>query len=203
MTDITVPEVVAALEEALDQAWLEECAETTVWTAAVLGALARVGRAHEMCVDPPGWEDGGGRAGEHLWDLAISSWPRYGRPPYEFPRYFEAATLPRLALVAESEWGAANDPAYTGKAVLEDFSKILAARAPLKVMVFGYVPKGPRSAVNASHPALIELMKGLISRSDDDAVYILCGVSWRSERRPPIEVVLGPRNSAKGDARGA
>lgn len=94
-------------------------------------------------------------------------------------------------------------PGLHGEGVLEDFSKILATRAPLKVMVFGYVPKGPRSAVNASHPALIELMKGLISRSDDDAVYILCGVSWRSERRPPIEVLLGPRNSAKGDVRGA
>jgi len=158
----------------------ESKAEEQDWTRAMLRALAKL--APNACIDPDVWapRTGRGRAAkEFLWDLTISSWPRYEEQAYEFPTYFKQASAntlrpPRLLLVAESEWGDSRGRRKNGLAVMEDFAKLLAAQAPVKVMIFGYFPTGASS----SFKELSGLMVDLIRASRDSAEYVLFGVAW-------------------------
>jgi hypothetical protein len=145
------------------------------WTTSMLRALASLA-PDGACVDPdvslP--RVGKGRAAkEFLWDLTISQWPHYKRVPYRFPDYFQAAKEPQLLMVAESEWGDARGRKKNGFAVMADFAKLLGARAPLKVMVFGYFTDG-----ESSFEQLRALMRDLIRASRDAAAYVLFGVAW-------------------------
>ena len=145
------------------------------WTTSMLRALADVA-PEGACVDPDvsAPRVGKGRAAkEFLWDLTISDWPHYKRVPYQFPDYFRAAKEPKLLLVAESEWGDARGHKKNGFAVMEDFCKLLVARAPVKVMVFGYFRAG-----ESSFEQLRALMIDLVLGSRDDAGYVLFGVAW-------------------------
>lgn len=133
-----------------------------------------------MRVDPPRWSDTGrdeGKAGEFLWDLTLSDWPRSTTKTYEFPGYFAAAARSgaRLCLVAESEWGKETAPGATGLEVMEDFAKLLAARSELKVMIFGY-----QSKTKASFEKLSDLMTKLSGVSGDPATYVLYGLDWKT-----------------------
>lgn len=156
----------------------------TDWTMTVLRALA--GLAPGKCVDPDVIAPRRGRgriAGEHMWDLCISDWPSYQKQTYGYPDYFAAAITPKLLLVAECEWGKGNNRRENGLQVLEDFNKILHARAPIKVMVFSYfVSDGDESwsptAATSSFKELTGHMERLIGASEDDAEYVLFGVAW-------------------------
>ena len=148
------------------------------WTTSILRALASLA-PEGACIDPDvsAPRNGSGRAAkEYLWDLTISSWPNYETTPYAYPSYFERAAQgnSRLLLVAESEWGAATGHKKNGMAVMEDFSKLLGARAPLKVMVFSYF----RTGASSTFEELSALMVKLIRATGDDAEYVLFGVAW-------------------------
>lgn len=90
------------------------------WTSMVLGALCSAGKEHGFytCASgqppPADW-------GEWLWD---STWLDY-RPDMG-ARY---ARLLHVPMVAECEWG----PPWE---IWDDFDKLLASSAPLRVMVF-------------------------------------------------------------------
>ncbi len=170
--------VLAALRTAAAEEFDKPIA-AQAWTTSTLRALAALAPPG-ACVDPDvsAARVGKGRAAkEFLWDLTISEWPHYKRVPYRFPDYFQEAREPRLLLVAESEWGAARGRKKNGFAVMDDFCKLLSARAPLKVMVFGYFVAG-----ESSFEQLRGLMADLILRSKDDAAYVLFGVAWDSVR---------------------
>lgn len=155
-------------------------AGTRDWTSALLGALAELGDHERYCVNPslaslrarPGLD-------EFLWDLTISEWPRYGGedPRFDPPDYYQRTRSPELVLVAESEWGKLHDSRATASAVLDDFAKLLAARCPLKVMIFSY-HHAQSKARHSSYDELVRLMKQLIDRSRDDATYVLLGLAW-------------------------
>lgn len=156
----------------------------TDWTMAILRALADM--ATGKCVDPDVRAPRRGRGrirGEYLWDLCISDWPTYKGQPYVYPDYFAAVTTPRLLLVAECEWGKEGSARENGQRVLEDFSKILHARAPIKVMVFSYFAcdhdhTWSPTTVTSSFQELTGHMARLIAASNDEAEYVLFGVAW-------------------------
>lgn len=159
------------------------------WTTSILQALAGLAEP-DMCIDPDVslvTRGRGRRAKEFLWDLTISSWPRYDRLKYEYPTYFASAEKPQLLLVAESEWGDARSPRKNGHAVLEDFVKLLAARAPLKVMVFGYHER------NSSFAELTDQMMRLAHASDDPADYVLFGVAWKGSEYRDVHLKNGQK----------
>jgi hypothetical protein len=185
---ISAADALAVLRTAADTEFNKGEADQQ-WTPCVLRALAELGKARGHCIDPDVTVPrvGKGRAAkEFLWDLTISSWPKYGKPArYVYPDYFiEAARrAPRLLLVAESEWGAANGRTKNGMAVLEDFSKLLAARADVKVMVFGYFTNASRSGSKVStFDDLTSHMVTLIRKTGDDASYALFGVAWDAKK---------------------
>lgn len=175
---ITAQEVVEALCKVADDAFAAGD-DNEAWTDRVLGALAALAR-EGCCVDPDPavpHRGRGRRKNEWLWDLTISTWPRYGDQPYEFPAYFDTAARRkrRLLLVAESEWGVSRSWKENGHAVMHDFCKLIDARAPLKVMVFGYIPGESASTFEG----LEKRMRDLIDATGDNADYVLFGVSWR------------------------
>jgi hypothetical protein len=156
-------------------------AGTGEWTSVLLGALAQLGEAGGHCVEPSPSQlrERAGRS-EFLWDLTVSSWPRYGGtdPGFVYPTYYQNVESSELVMVAESEWGKLRGWHANGSAVLEDFSKLLAARCPLKVMIFSYHHRAEGRASYSSYSELVALMGHLIDRSQDDATYVLFGVAW-------------------------
>jgi hypothetical protein len=158
-------------------------APTAEWTHAALSALAGLGEEHGLRVDPPGWSSRGrdeGKAGEFLWDLVISRWPHSGSSSYEYPAYFRSAARGQhavLELVAESEWGKSRSPHANGLAVMEDFSKLLAARVRVKVMIFAYHSS---SRGVGTFEELSGLMAALTRAAEDPTAYLLYGLDWRS-----------------------
>lgn len=192
---IRVESVVAKLRSAVET----ELNKTgPQWTACVLGALASLASTDD-CVDPDpetSWKRRGRTPNEYVLDLTISSWPKYDKPaPYEYPTYFtESASRPlRMLLVAESEWGDARDRKENGKAILEDFAKILSARAPVKVMVFSHFAKpGDTPGVTSSFDELTKHMVGLIRAAGDEAAdYVLFGVAWDEREYKCVTVRSG------------
>lgn len=162
------------------------------WTTSILRGLAKLATP-DMCVDPDVSAPARGRgrrANEHLWDLTISSWPNYAQVPYSYPAYYQAAAHPKLLLIAESEWGDQRSRRENGAAVLEDFAKLLAARAPLKVMVFGYheEKEAGSGSPSSSFTELTTLMAGLICAAEDDADYVLFGVAWKGTEYRDVHV---------------
>lgn len=184
-----VQEIQACLQQAF--ARVSTTAATEAWTFAALTALANLGERHELRVDPPRWTALGrddGKAGEFLWDLALSSWPASSASNYKYPGYYERACQPSLArlhLAAESEWGKSKSPGATGLAVMEDFAKLLAARCDVKVMVFAY----HRATGNGSFDELQNMMARLVAASDDPATYVLYGLDWKSTESRSVAIV--------------
>ena len=188
---ISVQEVLGALHGA---ATAELAKTDPQWTPAVLQALARLAPT-DACVDPDVFaaRRGTGRAAkEHLWDLVISTWPKYTSVRYSYPAYFAAAEAPRLLLVAESEWGDQRSRRENGLAVLDDFVKVLAARAELKVMVFGYfADAGTTPEASSTFAELTGHMSRLIRLSGDNADYVLFGVAWDLHECRDIHLAKG------------
>jgi hypothetical protein len=123
--------------------------------------------------------------------------------PYEYPAYFAAAGKVgearklELLLVAESEWGDSSSRRENGKAVMDDFLKLLAARAALKVMVFGYFERrGQLDDVSSSFSELTAHMTRLVRSSADDAPYVLFGVAWDDKKYRDV-CVVGDQISAE------
>lgn len=92
--------------------------------------------------------------------------------------------------MAESEWGRSKDRRLSPQAVMEDIAKIIAARCPLKVMVFSHFVKTSRSKVDATFGGLTRLMRQLIEASEDSASYVLFGMPWNGAGLE-VEVVRG------------
>jgi hypothetical protein len=189
-TDITADIVVATLTNVVEQLLREELANnrglsTAEWTQSMLGALAQLGEDSGHCVEPAvSAFDATNRvpSSEFLWDLTISTWPRLA-DGYAYPSYFQRQFAPELVLVAESEWGNLRSGSRNGIAVLEDFSKLLAARCPLKVMVFSYHHASVHAECS-SYAVLERLMSDLVNASVDDATYVLFGVAWDQGPEP-------------------
>jgi hypothetical protein len=177
-TPISADDVVDTLTRTLPTIAPE--AHTREWTRVLLAALAGLGERRGHCINPPQESlQGLTSHDEFLWDLSISTWPRYGGadPPFVYPDYYQGSSAPELVLVAESEWGKRKDAHVSGAAVMEDFAKLLAARCPLKVMIFSY-HHATSAARHSSYDHLKMLMTDLINRSHDDATYVLQGVAW-------------------------
>lgn len=164
---------------------------TKEWTAAVLGALRRSAEDKGRCVDPasspvptPGWS----RQGEWLWDLTVSSYPSY-RDGYGLPYYEKLVNgehEPRIELVAECEWGDARSPSANVVAVMEDFTKLLAARAGIKVMALGF---HERDQGTSSWSQLRDWMVKLKKRTKDESALILFGVGWDTSKVEGPELI--------------
>ncbi|MEY4513274.1 MAG: hypothetical protein RLZZ450_5396 [Pseudomonadota bacterium] len=194
---LSAENVVSVLTEQANLLQHDPKSPTQEWTRSMLGALAKLGDSAGHCVDPISQAfsieqltgDSRVKRQEFLWDLAISSWPRYSgikdagsqAVSYGFPHYFEETSSPELVLVAESEWGHYRDARANGLAVLEDFAKLLAARCPLKVMIFSY-HGGTDKASYFAFNELVRYMKQLVDRSTDDATYVFFGVAWNDEK---------------------
>jgi len=157
------------------------------WTVLVLRALANLG-GPETCIEPNVDVPRRGRGrypNEYLWDLTISTWPNYNDTPYEYPGYFDSSGQRdnlELLLVAESEWGVQRNAVMNGKAVMEDFAKLLGARSKTKVMVFGYFDRPNRNheAPCSSFEELTGHMTSLIKATKDNASFVLFGVAWNA-----------------------
>lgn len=136
------------------------------WTVPLLDAIAKLGRDQGRCVDPR--EPRGTRAGEFLWDLTISRWPPTSEGWYDASKIVS----PEIDVVVESEWGKARSHKATRTLVIDDFAKLVAARAATKVMIFGYHGDTPDD--------LTDFMCDVVDKCDaaEKAEYLLFGAAW-------------------------
>ena len=110
-------EIMRAVQDGLNSLEVDKAARDTVWTKAVKTKLCEIGRGRFSCkVGASNVNKGDCDYGEWLYDV---TWLEYER----------AGLLIDAHLVAECEWG-------DFKAIVEDFEKLLLARAGVRLMIF-------------------------------------------------------------------
>jgi len=181
------------VSSAYDNAWITETSEAIcnvlddaakrfagrgtndndAWTREILAQLARLGKSQERdnqgrgiwvyaskTGKPSGEASPVADGGEWLFDLC---WLLYESKE-------RGAQLLVVPLVMEMEWGNLGD-------VIDDFEKLILARARLRVMVFSDTT---RARVNSLLGKLSDLARGFEDSNSSDR-YLLCGYSAESK----------------------
>lgn len=182
---MVLKEIAERLNARFKSIWTERATE--LWTAAAIGGLldstATVAKHCDVDVDhvnafhncklvtPRG-------AGEYLFDFCLTTLPyvfQYGEDePWEGRsgknRQF------KMLLAAESEWGKEEGARANYCMVMDDFCKLLEARASFKVMVYGcHEFKSPdATALERDFVRLLNQHSGY----DEKEKYLFFGVPW-------------------------
>jgi hypothetical protein len=96
-----------------------------------------------------------------------------------------------LVVAGESEWGKWGNLRVNREKVSEDFDKVIAAKAPIKVLIYGchFPPHDHRSDI----PSLLDLFRGDLFRGGkykSCEAWLFVGISWGPGRwNPQVHVV--------------
>ena len=140
-------EIMSAVRDGLDNLEIDDPKGDTEWTKAAKTKLCKIGREFGCKVGAGGVEPG---HGEWLYD---ATWLEYE------PKPFPDGLLVDVHLVAECEWG-------NFERIVEDFEKLLQARAGFRLMIFTGSNQAKSEEIAERLAGRVREFKG--SRAEDD-----------------------------------